>query len=131
MVQLDENDKKNMGMATQLNNNEFNLGSKLLKLDKVDTNLPNDNNYGQIKTELNNKDNKEKSLPKIKGNNTMTNFTKKNNNNNTVENISKTKKGNNFMKEIDTSEQLDMKNFSDDDEEKQPKILKITKINKE
>ena len=131
MVQLDENDKKNMGMATQLNNNEFNLGSKLLKLDKVDTNLPNDNNYGQIKTELNNKDNKEKSLPKIKGNNTMTNFIKKNNNNNTVENISKTKKGNNFMKEIDTSEQLDMKNFSDDDEEKQPKILKITKINKE
>ena len=130
MVQLDENDKKNMGMATQLNNNEFNLGSKLLKLDKVDTNLPNDNNYGQIKTELNNTDNKEKSLPKIKGNNTMTNFTKKNNNN-TVENISKTKKGNNFMKEIDTSEQLDMKNFSDDDEEKQPKILKITKINKE
>ena len=130
MVQLDENDKKNMGMATQLNNNEFTLGSKLLKLDKVDTNLPNDNNYGQIKTELNNKDNKEKSLPKIKGNNTMTNFTKKNNNN-TVENISKTKKGNNFMKEIDTSEQLDMKNFSDDDEEKQPKILKITKINKE
>ena len=130
MVQLDENDKKNMGMATQLNNNEFNLGSKLLKLDKVDTNLPNDNNYGQIKTELNNKDNKEKSLPKIKGNNTMTNFTKKNNNN-TVENISKTKKGNNFMKEIDTSEQLDMKNFSDDDEEKQPKILKITKLNKE
>ena len=130
MVQLDENDKKNMGMATQLNNNEFNLGSKLLKLDKVDTNLPNDNNYGQIKTELNNKDNKEKSLPKIKGNNTMTNFTKKNNNN-TVENISKTKKGNNFMKEIDTSEQLDIKNFSDDDEEKQPKILKITKINKE
>ena len=130
MVQLDENDKKNMGMATQLNNNEFNLGSKLLKLDKVDTNLPNDNNYGQIKTELNNKDNKEKSLPKIKGNNTMTNFTKKNNNN-TVENISKTKKGNNFMKEIDTSEQLDMKNFSDDDEEKQPKILKITKINKD
>ena len=130
MVQLDENDKKNMGMATQLNNNEFNLGSKLLKLDKVDTNLPNDNNYGQIKTELNNKDNKEKSLPKIKGNNTMTNFTKKNNNN-TVENISKTKKGNNFMKEIDISEQLDMKNFSDDDEEKQPKILKITKINKE
>ena len=130
MVQLDENDKKNMGMATQLNNNEFNLGSKLLKLDKVDTNLPNDNNYGQIKTELNNKDNKEKSLPKIKGNNTMTNFTKKNNNN-TVENMSKTKKGNNFMKEIDTSEQLDMKNFSDDDEEKQPKILKITKINKE
>jgi len=131
MVQLDENDKKNMGMATQLNNNEFNLGSKLLKLDKVDTNLPNDNNYGQIKTELNNKDNKEKSLPKIKGNNTMTNFTKKKNNNNMVENISKTKKGNNFMKEIDTSEQLDMKNFSDDDEEKQPKILKITKINKE
>ena len=126
MVQLDENDKKNIGMASQLNNNEFNIGSKLLKLDKVDTNLPNDINYGQIKTELNNK---EKSLPKIKGNNTMTNFTKKNNN--TVENVPKGKKGNNFLKEIDTSEQLDIKNFSDDDEEKQPKILKITKINKD
>ena len=126
MVQLDENDKKNIGMASQLNNNEFNIGSKLLKLDKVDTNLPNDINYGQIKTELNNK---EKSLPKIKGNNTMTNFTKKNNN--TVENVPKGKKGNNFLKEIDTSEQLDVKNFSDDDEEKQPKILKITKINKD
>ena len=126
MVQLDENDKKNMGLTSQLNNNEFNIGSKLLKLDKVDTNLPNDVNYGQIKTELNNK---EKSLPKIKGNNTMTNFTKKNNN--TVENVPKSKKGNNLVKEIDTSEQLDMKNFSDDDEEKQPKILKITKINKD
>ena len=130
MVQLDENDKKNMGMATQLNNNEFNLGSKLLKLDKVDTNLPNDNNYGQIKTELNNKDNKEKSLPKIKGNNTMTNFTKKNNNQST-ENIGKNKQGNNNMKEIETNEQIDMNDFSDDEEERRPKIMKITKINKE
>ena len=126
MVQLDENDKKNIGMATQLNSNEFSIGSKLLKLDKVDSNLTNEVNIGPIKTELNNNN---KSLPKIKGNNTMTNFTKKNNN--TVENVSKTKKGNNFVKEIETSEQVDMKNFSDDDEEKQPKILKITKVNKE
>ena len=102
MVQLDENDKKNIGMATQLNNNEFNIGSKLLKLDKVDTNLTNDINLGHIKTELNNK---EKSLPKIKGNN--------------------------FMKEIETNEQIDMNEFSYDEEEKKPKIIKITKINKD
>ncbi len=125
MAQLDENDKKNAGMATQQNNHEFNIGSKLLKLDKVESNLTNDINLGQIKTDLNNN----KSLPKIKGNNTMTNFTKKNNN--TVENVGKSKKGNNLLKEIETSEQLDMKNYSDDDEDRQPKIMKITKINKE
>jgi ERCC4-related helicase len=117
--------KKNAGMATQQNNHEFNIGTKLLKLDKVDSNLNNDVNLGPIKTDLNNN----KSLPKIKGNNTMTNFTKKNNN--TVENVGKSKKGNNLLKEIETSEQLDMKNYSDDDEDRQPKIMKITKINKE
>ena len=127
MAQLDENDKKNAGMATQQNNHEFNIGSKLLKLDKVESNLNNNVNLGQIKTDLNNNNNK--SLPKIKGNNTMTNFTKKNNN--TVENVGKSKKGNNLLKEIETSEQLDMKNYSDDDEDRQPKIMKITKINKE
>ena len=126
MAQLDENDKKNAGMATQQNNHEFNIGSKLLKLDKVESNLNNNVNLGQIKTDLNNNN---KSLPKIKGNNTMTNFTKKNNN--TMENVGKSKKGNNLLKEIETSEQLDMKNYSDDDEDRQPKIMKITKINKE
>ena len=126
MAQLDENDKKNAGMATQQNNHEFNIGSKLLKLDKVESNLNNNVNLGQIKTDLNNNN---KSLPKIKGNNTMTNFTKKNNN--TVENVGKSKKGNNLLKEIETSEQLDMKNYSNDDEDRQPKIMKITKINKE
>ena len=126
MAQLDENDKKNAGMATQQNNHEFNIGSKLLKLDKVESNLNNNVNLGQIKTDLNNNN---KSLPKIKGNNTMTNFTKKNNN--TVENVGKSKKGNNLLKEIETSEHLDMKNYSDDDEDRQPKIMKITKINKE
>ena len=126
MAQLDENDKKNAGMATQQNNHEFNIGSKLLKLDKVESNLNNNVNLGQIKTDLNNNN---KSLPKIKGNNTMTNFTKKNNN--TFENVGKSKKGNNLLKEIETSEQLDMKNYSDDDEDRQPKIMKITKINKE
>ena len=126
MAQLDENDKKNAGMATQQNNHEFNIGSKLLKLDKVESNLNNNVNLGQIKTDLNNNN---KSLPKIKGNNTMTNFTKKNNN--TVENVGKSKKGNNLLKEIETSEQLDMKNYSDDDEDRQPKIMKITKIIKE
>ena len=61
MAQLDENDKKNAGMATQQNNHEFNIGSKLLKLDKVESNLNNDINIGPIKTEINNN---HKSLPK-------------------------------------------------------------------
>ena len=128
MVQLDENDKKNQAMISTLNNQEFNLGNKLLKLDKVESNLNNDIGIGPIKTEVNN--NNHKSLPKIKGNNTMTNFTKKNNNQST-ENIGKNKQGNNNIKEIETNEQIDMNDFSDDEEEKRPKIMKITKINKE
>ena len=128
MVQLDENDKKNQAMLTQLNNQEFNLGNKLLKLDKVESNLNNDINIGPIKTEINNN---HKSLPKIKGNNTMTNFTKKNNNNQSIENIGKNKQGNNNVKDMETNEQIDMNDFSDDEEEKKPKIMKITKINKE
>ena len=124
LVQLDENDKKNIGMITQQNNRELNLGNKLLKLDKVDSNLNNEVNIGPIKTENIN----HKSLPKIKGNNTITNFTKKNN---TVENVGKIKQGNNFMKEIETNEQIDMNEFSYDEEEKKPKIIKITKINKD
>ena len=128
MVQLDENDKKNTGMVTQQNNPDFNMGNKLLKLDKVDSNLNNDllNVIGPIKTE---NSSTAKSLPKIKGNNTMTNFTKKNNN--TIENIGKTKQGNNFVKEIDTSEQIYLNDFNDEEEDKKPKILKITKINKD
>ena len=128
MVQLDENDKKNQAILTQLNNQEFNLGNKLLKLDKVDSNLNNDINIGPIKTEINNN---HKSLPKIKGNNTMTNFTKKNNNNQSIENIGKNKQGNNNVKDMETNEQIDMNDFSDDEEEKKPKIMKITKIIKE
>ena len=128
MVQLDENDKKNTGMVTQQNNPDFNIGNKLLKLDKVDSNLNNDllNIIGPIKTE---NSNTAKSLPKIKGNNTMTNFTKKNNN--TIENVGKSKQGNNFVKEIDTSEQIYLNDFTDEEEDKKPKILKITKINKD
>ena len=130
MVQLDENDKKNQAILTQLNNQEFNLGNKLLKLDKVESNLNNDINIGPIKTENSSSSNNNKTLPKIKGNNTMTNFTKKNNNQST-ENIGKNKQGNNNIKEIETNEQIDMNDFSDDEEEKRPKIMKITKINKE
>ena len=124
MVQLDENDKKSAGIITQQNNHDFNLGTKLLKLDKVDSNLNNEVNIGPIKTEINNHN----SLPKIKGNNTMTNFSKKNN---TVENTGKSKQGNNLMKEIETNEQIDVNDFSDEDEDRKPKIIKITKINKE
>ena len=124
MVQLDENDKKSAGIITQQNNHDFNLGTKLLKLDKVDSNLNNEVNIGPIKTEINNHN----SLPKIKGNNTMTNFSKKNN---TVENAGKSKQGNNMMKEIETNEQIDVNDFSDEEEDRKPKIIKITKINKE
>ena len=124
MVQLDENDKKSAGIITQQNNHDFNLGTKLLKLDKVDSNLNNEVNIGPIKTEINNHN----SLPKIKGNNTMTNFSKKNN---TVENTGKSKQGNNMMKEIETNEQIDVNVFSDEEEDRKPKIIKITKINKE
>ena len=130
MVQLDENDKKNQGMITQQNNPEFNLGNKLLKLDKVDSNLNNEVNLGPIKTENNNSNTNHKSLPKIKGNNTMTNFSKKNNNH-TVENVGRNKQGNNIVKDIETNEQIDMNDFSYDEEEKKPKIMKITKLNKE
>ena len=131
MITSDENDIKNQGMITQQNNPEFNLGNKLLKLDKVESNLNNEVNLGPIKTENNNTNNNYKSLPKIKGNNTMTNFTKKNNNNLTVENIGRNKQGNNFVKDIETNEQIDMNDFSYDEEEKRPKIIKITKLNKE
>ena len=132
MVQLDENDKKNTGMVTQQNNKEFNLGNKLLKLDKVDSNLNKDIiNLGPIKTENSSSSNNNKTLPKIKGNNTMTNFTRKNNNNNLNENFGKNKQENNSMKENEADEQIDFGDISDEDEEKKPKIMKITKIIKE
>ena len=132
MVQLDANDKKNTGMVTQQNNKEFNLGNKLLKLDKVDSNLNKDIiNLGPIKTENSSSSNNNKTLPKIKGNNTMTNFTRKNNNNNLNENFGKNKQENNSMKENEADEQIDFGDISDEDEEKKPKIMKITKIIKE
>ena len=126
MVQLDENDKKNIGMITQQNNNEFIIGNKLLKLDKIDSNFNNEINIGHIKTEINNNN---KNLPKIKGNNTATNFSKKNINEN---NNNKNKQGNNLMKENENIDLIDKNDIiSDEDEENKPKIMKITKINKE
>ena len=126
MVQLDENDKKNIGMITQQNNNEFIIGNKILKLDKIDSNFNNEINIGHIKTEINNNN---KNLPKIKGNNTATNFSKKNINEN---NNNKNKQGNNLMKENENIDLIDKNDIiSDEDEENKPKIMKITKINKE
>ena len=126
MVQLDENDKKNIGMITQQNNNEFIIGNKLLKLDKIDSNFNNEINIGHIKTEINNNN---KNLPKIKGNNTATNFSKKNINENSN---NKNKQGNNLMKENENIDLIDKNDIiSDEDEENKPKIMKITKINKE
>ena len=129
MVQLDENDKKNTGMVTQQNNKEFNLGNKLLKLDKVDSNLNNNVNLGPIKTD-NSNSNSHNTLPKIKGNNTVSNFNRKNNNN-IGENAGKNKEENLTMKENENDEQIDMGDISDEDDDKKPKIMKITKIIKE
>ena len=130
MVQLDENDKKNTGMVTQQNNKEFNLGNKLLKLDKVDSNLNNNVNLGPIKTD-NSNSNSHNTLPKIKGNNTVSNFNRKNNVNNIGENARKNKEENLTMKENENDEQIDMGDISDEDDDKKPKIMKITKIIKE
>ena len=130
MVQLDENDKKNTGMVTQQNNKEFNLGNKLLKLDKVDSNLNNNVNLGPIKTD-NSNSNSHNTLPKIKGNNTVSNFNRKNNVNNIGENAGKNKEENLTMKENENDEQIDMGDISDEDDDKKPKIMKITKIIKE
>ena len=116
MVQLDENDKKNTGMVTQ-QNNEFNIGNKLLKLDKIDSNFNNNNdliNIGPFKTDINNSNNN-KLLPKIKGNNTGNNFNKN--------------KQKNILKENNNNEHFEEEEYNEDD--KEPKIVKITKINKE
>ena len=68
-------------------------------------------------------------MPKIKGNNTATNFSKKNINENSN---NKNKQGNNLMKENENIDLIDKNDIiSDEDEENKPKIMKITKINKE
>ena len=129
MIQVDENDKKNTGMVTQQNtNNELNLSNKLMKLEKVDGNVNTGVNIGSIKTESNNVGvNNHKILPKIKGNNTVSNFGK---NNNTTGNANRNLTGNNFTQE-NGREQIDANDGTDEDEEEKPKITKIVRLNKD
>ena len=129
MIQVDENDKKNTGMVTQQNtNNELNLSNKLMKLEKVDGNVNTGVNIGSIKTESNNVGvNNHKILPKIKGNNTVSNFGK---NNNTIGNAKKNLTGNNFTQE-NGGEQIDINDGTDEEEEEKPKITKIIRVNKD
>ena len=129
MIQVDENDKKNTGMVTQQNtNNELNLPNKLMKLEKIDGNVNTGVNIGPIKTESNNVGvNNHKILPKIKGNNTVSNFGK---NNNTTGNANRNLTGNNFTQE-NGGEQIDANDGTDEDEEEKPKITKIVRVNKD
>ena len=127
MIQVDENDKKNTGTVTQQNNNELSLPNKLMKMEKKDGNVNAAMNIGAIKTESNNN---HKLLPKIKGNNTVSNFNK--NNINTMGNSNRNLTANNFSEEND-GKQIDVKDGTDEEEEEEekPKITKIVKMNKE
>ena len=128
MIQVDENDKKNTGMVTQQNTGDENLPNKLMKLEKIDGNVKTGVNIGPIKTESNNVGvNNHKILPKIKGNNTVSNFGK---NNNTTGNANRNLTGNNFTQE-NGGEQIDINDGIDEDEEEKPKITKIVRVNKD
>ena len=118
MIQVDENDKKNMGTVTQPNNNDLN---KLMKLDKLDSNAntATNMNVGINKTENNNNTGNNKILPKIKPNNTATNFGRNNNINKNINMISSNE---------NPIEQNEINDISDEEEE-QPKITKIVKVN--
>ena len=122
MMPVDENDKKNTGMVTQQNNNELTLPNKL----KIDTNINTGINIGPLKTETNNIGvNNHKILPKIKGNNTISNFK-----NNITGNTNKNLTGNNITQE-NGKEQVDIKDGTDEEEDEKPKITKIMRVNKD
>ena len=129
MIQVDENDKKNAGMVTYQNNNELNIGNKLMRLDKVDMNNNNVNNIGPIKTEVNTGTNDRKVLPKIKGNSTLNNFMKNSNSN--IGNANRTLPGNNVTQDNEGEGEDDNNDGFDEKEEDKPKITKIVKVNKD
>ena len=115
MVHSDENDKKNLATVPHQNsNNDLN---NLVKNDKLDGNLNTitNMNMGPIKTDNNNSIGGNKSLPKIKPNNTGSNFVK----------------GNNFrikknISENDFPPQSPSENAASNEEK--PKITKIVKV---
>jgi hypothetical protein len=126
MIQVDENDKKNTGTVTQQNNNrQLSIGNKFMKMDKLDGNVTTwtTSNAGQIKTETTGFGVNHKVLPKIKANSTMNNFNKHN-----VDNKNMT--ANNFTHENIIQQNDDNEGYDDIVEDEQPKIIKISKINK-
>jgi hypothetical protein len=129
LIQVDENDKKNAGMVTYQNNNELNIGNKLMRLEKVDMNANNVNNIGPIKTEVNTGTNERKVLPKIKGNSTLNNFMKNSNSNRGYAN--RTSPGNNVTQDNEGEGEDDNNDGLDEKEEDKPKITKIVKVNKD
>jgi hypothetical protein len=129
LIQVDENDKKNAGMVTYQNNNELNIGNKLMRLEKVDMNANNVNNIGPIKTEVNTGTNERKVLPKIKGNSTLNNFMKNSNSN--MGNANRTLPGNNVTQDNEGEGEDDNNDGLDEKEEDKPKITKIVKVNKD
>ena len=100
MIQLDENDKKNV--ATSMQNTEGNDGN----------NIPKDDNLGKTV------ENAKKGLPKIKMNQTRSYF-------HTISNI------NNINPEEDNINLKKTLNKEDDEQNNQPKITKIYRMNKE
>ena len=127
MIQVDENDKKNTGTVTQQNNNkQLSIGSKFMKMDKLDGNVTTwtTSNAGPIKTETTSFGNNHKALPKIKANSTMNNFAK-----HTIDNKNMT--ANNFTHENAIQQKEGSDGYDDIVEDEQPKITKISKINKE
>jgi hypothetical protein len=129
LIQVDENDKKNAGMVTYQNNNELNIGNKLMRLEKVDMNANNVNSIGPIKTEVNTGTNERKVLPKIKGNSTLNNFMKNSNSN--MGNANRTLPGNNVTQDNEGEGEDDNNDGLDEKEEDKPKITKIVKVNKD
>ena len=113
-------------MVTYQNNNELNIGNKLMKLDKIDNNSAS--NIGPLKTEVNSGANERKVLPKIKGNNTLNNFMKNSTNN--IGNANRTLTGNNVTQDNE-GEDMDINDGIDEKEEEKPKITKIVKVNKD
>ena len=124
---VDENDKKNTGTVTQQNiNKQLNTGNKFMKIDKLDGNITTwtTSNAGPVKTESVGFGNNNKALPKIKANSTMNNFAKHNidNKNMTANNFTH----GNVVQQNDAND-----GYDDIVEDEQPKITKISKINKE
>lgn len=127
MIPFDENDKKNTGTVTQQSNNrQLSIGNKFMKMDKLDGNVTTwtTSNAGPLKTETTGFGNNHKALPKIKANNTMNNFNKHN-----VDNKNMT--ANNFAHENVIKQNDANEGYDDIAEDEQPKITKISKINKE